>query len=486
VNITVGGRIEVADYNDLALEINRIFSDNTTSLGWSTSNIILNTTASPGGETAGATRDLTLVPAVTDFLVVTVNDITLFETVDYSLTYTDPAVITYLGALPASAALKVYNRTTHRYGWGQQASIYPITAGNPILADEATLQAYLEANINNIIDKVNIIETRIDGPSTITRIAPGAIIFASDKLQISSVIDTDILTTDNYWQNTVATVFSGVTSFSRTSDWNNILIGEMRHTWDDYDSLRYFLNAGNEIRYSIDSAPDLGSQGARNWAQVCDAMGTIVLNYNATTGTTGTATGLGAFNLTSTYQTIFTSGSPATPFDSIGEYDVYGSYSALIVVTEARIVENLPSAGNVSVDIRITLNDFDLNTTTIGSTTVSGGYKIADNVNNNSAVFSSATMAPTVTVLNSFESTSTTAITNITNASPGVVTIADTSVLTNGSIISITGVVGMTEVNSVSYTVTIINATTFSIGVDTTAFTAYTSGGLLTYQTDDN
>lgn len=486
MNITVGGRIEVADYNDLALEINRIFSDNTTSLGVSTSNIILNDTASPGGEIAGATRNLISVPAVTDFLVVTVDGITLVESVGYSITYTDPAVITYLGALPASAVLKVYNRTMHRYGWGQQASVYPIAAGNPILADETVLQAYLEANINNIIDKVNIIETRIDGPSEIARISPGALIFASDKSQISSVIAADILTVDNYWQNALATVFSGVASITRTNDWDNILVGEMRYTWTDYDTLRYFLNSGNEIRYSMDSVPDLGSQGARNWAQVIAQMGTVIMNYATTTGSDGISSNIGAYHLTDSYQTVFTSGSPSTPFNNIGEYDAYGSYSSLVVVTEARILEDTPVAGNVSIDIRITLNDYDLNTTTVGTITAMSGYKLADNVVDNSAVFSSDTMAPTITVLNSFESTSTTLITNITNASPGVITIADTSVFADGSTVSITGVVGMTEVNGNSYTATIIDPTTFSIGVDTTSFTAYASGGILTYQTDDN
>jgi hypothetical protein len=71
-------------------------------------------------------------------------------------------------------------------------------------------------------------------------------------------------------------------------------------------------------------------------------------------------------------------------------------------------------------------------------------------------------------------------ITAITRANPGVVTVASTATLGGTGAtkqITITGVAGMTEVNNAQYTATVINGTTFSIGVNTTAYTAYTSGG---------
>lgn len=69
-------------------------------------------------------------------------------------------------------------------------------------------------------------------------------------------------------------------------------------------------------------------------------------------------------------------------------------------------------------------------------------------------------------------------ITGITQASPGVVTVASTASLTNGQLVYISGVVGMTEVNDNIYTVANKTLTTFELsGVDTTGFTAYTSDG---------
>lgn len=71
------------------------------------------------------------------------------------------------------------------------------------------------------------------------------------------------------------------------------------------------------------------------------------------------------------------------------------------------------------------------------------------------------------------------AITGITQADPAVVTVADTSTLTDGDTVTITGVVGMTEINGLSAAVTVLNGTTFEFAVDSTGFTAYTSGGTI-------
>ena len=67
-------------------------------------------------------------------------------------------------------------------------------------------------------------------------------------------------------------------------------------------------------------------------------------------------------------------------------------------------------------------------------------------------------------------------ITNITQANPAVVTSVGHTAK-DGQLIRIASVSGMTEVNGNNYTVTVIDNDTFSIGVDSTGYTAYTSGG---------
>lgn len=70
-----------------------------------------------------------------------------------------------------------------------------------------------------------------------------------------------------------------------------------------------------------------------------------------------------------------------------------------------------------------------------------------------------------------------TAITNITKANPAVVTSA-AHTLSTGDIVTIYGVLGMVEVNGLTFTVDKINANSFSLrGINSTGYTAYSSVG---------
>jgi hypothetical protein len=76
-------------------------------------------------------------------------------------------------------------------------------------------------------------------------------------------------------------------------------------------------------------------------------------------------------------------------------------------------------------------------------------------------------------------------ITGVTQANPGVVTVSDVSNISDGDIIQITDVVGMTELNFKIYKVANVNggANTFELNdvddnnINTSGFTAYSSGG---------
>ncbi len=68
------------------------------------------------------------------------------------------------------------------------------------------------------------------------------------------------------------------------------------------------------------------------------------------------------------------------------------------------------------------------------------------------------------------------AITGITQANPAVLTSNNT--FSVGQTILITGVVGMTELNGNTYTITAVSPTTITINVDSSGFNAYVSSGL--------
>ncbi len=67
-------------------------------------------------------------------------------------------------------------------------------------------------------------------------------------------------------------------------------------------------------------------------------------------------------------------------------------------------------------------------------------------------------------------------ITAITKANPGKVTATGHGYST-GDTVQIASVVGMTQINGRQFTVTVVDANSFTIGVDTSGFTTYASGG---------
>lgn len=75
---------------------------------------------------------------------------------------------------------------------------------------------------------------------------------------------------------------------------------------------------------------------------------------------------------------------------------------------------------------------------------------------------------------------STLAISNITVANPGVITTVLNHGYSNGQVAEANGIVGMTPLNGVPFNVTVIDGKHFSIGINTSGYPAYVSGGVLT------
>lgn len=76
---------------------------------------------------------------------------------------------------------------------------------------------------------------------------------------------------------------------------------------------------------------------------------------------------------------------------------------------------------------------------------------------------------------------STIAITGVTAANPGVATTnLNHGLITSQSNVHIAGALGMVGINGGPYTVVVLSPTTFSFGVNTSGFPAYTGGGIVT------
>lgn len=77
-------------------------------------------------------------------------------------------------------------------------------------------------------------------------------------------------------------------------------------------------------------------------------------------------------------------------------------------------------------------------------------------------------------------------ITAITNANPALLTTDAPHNLVNNQTVIITGVQGMTQVNGLTVTITVVTPTSFTIGINTLLFGVYTSGGFWTLSNQPN
>jgi len=95
-------------------------------------------------------------------------------------------------------------------------------------------------------------------------------------------------------------------------------------------------------------------------------------------------------------------------------------------------------------------------------------------------VFGPTAAAPTGGIVGSTEDVSSYSITGITQANPGVVSEGTDNVLSDGDTYCISDVVGMTEVNGKNFKANKVSIKTYQmVGVDSSAYTAYSSGGTI-------
>ncbi len=161
----------------------------------------------------------------------------------------------------------------------------------------------------------------------------------------------------------------------------------------------------------------------------------------------------------------------------------------LMDITPQTVTSNFnPNFATTASSTTVTIDDPNISNVTIydsiefktpvsiGGIILSGVYQIATSSGSTSYTIEAATAATTTRA--------NLAISNITQANPGVVTYTGADNIANGDLVYIFGVVGMTQVNGLLFTVANLNtgANTFELsGVNTTGYTAYSSGGTVSF-----
>lgn len=114
---------------------------------------------------------------------------------------------------------------------------------------------------------------------------------------------TSILNNANDVFSTQTSVESKLSS-TRTQNWKTSVEHHFTVTFDSEDHRRHFFNAGGEIRFSASLTGGTGSKST-NWNNMLQSLGTLKFTSLNMTGDSGTSSGLGNFELTSSWQTLY-------------------------------------------------------------------------------------------------------------------------------------------------------------------------------------
>jgi len=222
-HVSVGKLIEAIDYNTLATTVNKLFADNYSTVQYPatfTGNTLNNASASnaiftihetdyPSSSPGTGPFTLSPAPAAGDFLVVQVgNEVKVLGfSIDYSA-----GTITFTQPLPQATRVVVYNRTTHRFGYGSSAVVNNLQVGDIVEA----------VHMNGLINRTNIMLEHVGSNTRYNVVPVGQLVYASGHNNLENTIDTELFANNTHLTVDAASVVSGP-SFTRSQDWTNRL-----------------------------------------------------------------------------------------------------------------------------------------------------------------------------------------------------------------------------------------------------------------------
>lgn len=268
-----------------------------------------------------------------------------------------------------------FGNSNQTYGYGG-SSVASVVAGQSATAAQMN---YLRNSIYSGADLVPGIAVGDIPPA----ISPGDDILASQYNALQTDMETVRVNRLTIEDAECSLTTRG--SSSRTVNWGSEVNAIYRFTFASFDKARYFFNAGGRMRFwgqITGYSTGTGWDGA-GFNQIFSNMGTVEMNYTATsqTGSGGTPTGIGYYNLTTSWVTIFTQTGT-------------GAYTNAVLQLQAR---RSTSGNYCEVICRLTP---EAGRTVNGTTTVWCGQRKMDNYSY--GTYSVSITAPTYTLTNTF------------------------------------------------------------------------------------
>lgn len=186
------------------------------------------------------------------------------------------------------------------YGYGQGGvGVNAASAGSLVRADHA------DGGFKRLQDDVQALCAFL-GQSV--RSGVGTDVGSGDSITAATWNNT-MLNIKDCWDNRftpASTTASTDSSKTYTSSWNTSLTQETTFTFSNEGDCRRFFNAGGGIGFSSSRSGGSSTTQNTNWTNTLSAMGDALVIYNTGTGSSGSASGIGFYELATSYQDVFT------------------------------------------------------------------------------------------------------------------------------------------------------------------------------------
>jgi len=242
----------------------------------------------------------------------------------------------------------VLGNGSNDYGYGQSLSSSQVQQVTNVV--RASHMQKLKTDINNATVHQTNIATTIPSVATDNDITDA--VYAQYETS-SNLIFTNHLLFD---VNQVTAPESKISS-TRTAAWGGggdpqIVRHEITATFNSADHYRHFFNSGGEVRLRSTLT---GGTGAKytEWVSMVNALSVVSLNYNTTTAASGTSFSKGAYDLTTSYQTLWTKAGSGVYSDNLITVKAKKSGSVLTMVFEFFDGEPLPGIIGDGIDERV-------------------------------------------------------------------------------------------------------------------------------------
>lgn len=240
----------------------------------------------------------------------------------------------------------VWGAGTGDKGYGQSSTISPVAAGQTVLANS---WATLITRMTTVANHQGTSITPITNPAT------------GDTITAYSALSSNITSLYNNRLNCNAQGTDSTTTTVTTSSWNTSAVTTKTLTFSSANALRYFFNAGGEVRMSFSRTGGTASDQNTAWTDLLTAGGTIVVTGSGASKTHAgtTYTGTTKIGGTGTPTTLLT-GTGVTEYTPTTTYEIFRQYSDAYIYVYTALnykIQASVNSGATVLSLVVTLDD---------------------------------------------------------------------------------------------------------------------------------